>query len=48
MISLMDYGRAPFCSAAPHIEILLFEDSEWSRGRYKLECQVEELEHFRL
>ena len=30
-----------------HIEVLLFEDSEWSGGRYKMECQVEKLEHFR-
>ena len=29
-----------------HIEVLSFEDSEWSRGRYKMECQVEKLEHF--
>ena len=36
-----------------HIEVLSFEDSEWSRGpykirgRYKMEFQVEKLEHFR-
>ena len=30
-----------------HIEVLSFEDSEWSRGRYKMECQMEKLEHFR-
>ena len=30
-----------------HIEVLSFEDSEWSRGRKKMECQVEKLEHFR-
>ena len=29
------------------IEVLLFEDSEWSHGRYKMERQVEKLEHFR-
>ena len=29
-----------------HIEVLSFEDSEWSSGRYKIECQVEKLEHF--
>ena len=29
------------------IELLTFEDSEWSRGRQKMECQVEKLEHFR-
>ena len=29
-----------------HIEVLSFEDSEWSRGHKKMECQVEELEHF--
>ena len=31
-----------------HIEVLSFEDCEWSRGRWKMECQVEKLEHFRL
>ena len=30
-----------------HIEVLSFEDSELSRGRYKTECQLEKLEHFR-
>ena len=34
------------CSSL-HIEVLSFEDSEWSRGREKMECQVEKLEHFR-
>ena len=29
-----------------HIEVLSFEDSEWSRGCYKMECEVEKLEHF--
>ena len=28
-----------------HIEVLSFEDSEWSRGRKKMECYVEKLEH---
>ena len=28
-----------------HIEILSFEDSERSRGSYKMEFQVEKLEH---
>ena len=30
-----------------NVDVLTFEDSEWSRGRYKMECQVEKLEHFR-
>ena len=30
-----------------HIEVLSFEDSEWSRGRCKMDCQVEKLEPFR-
>ena len=30
-----------------HIEVLSFEDSEWSRGRQKMERQVDKLEHFR-
>ena len=30
-----------------HIELYSFEDSEESRGCYKMECQVEKLEHFR-
>ena len=30
-----------------HVEVLSFEDSECSRGRYKMECQVEKLEHLR-
>ena len=30
-----------------HIEVLSFEDSEWSRGCYKMECKVKKLEHFR-
>ena len=30
-----------------HVEVLSFEDSELSRGRYKMECQVEKLEHLR-
>ena len=29
------------------IEVLSFEDSEWSCGRWKVECQVEKLKHFR-
>ena len=29
-----------------HIEVLSFEDSEWSHGRQKMECQ-DKLEHFR-
>ena len=29
------------------IQVLSFEDSEWSHGRYKIDCQVEKLEHFR-
>ena len=30
-----------------HIEVLSFEDSEWSCGCYKMECQVEKMKHFR-
>ena len=30
-----------------HIEVLSFKDSEWRRGRCKMEFQVEKLEHFR-
>ena len=29
-----------------HIEVLSFEDSEWSHGHWKMECQVEKLKHF--
>ena len=29
------------------IEVLTFEDSEWIRGRLKMECQVDKLDHFR-
>ena len=29
------------------IEVLSFEDSEWSRGRWKMECQAQKLEYFR-
>ena len=29
------------------IEVLSFGDSEWSSGRWNIECQVEKLEHFR-
>ena len=29
-----------------HIEVLSFEDSKWSRGCYKMECQVGKLEYF--
>ena len=30
-----------------HIELLSFKDSELGRGRYKMEFQVDKLEHFR-
>ena len=30
-----------------HIEVLSFEDSEWSRVRYQMKCQVKKLERFR-
>ena len=30
-----------------HIEGLSFEDSEWGHEHYKMECQVEKLDHFR-
>ena len=29
-----------------HIAILLFKGSEWGCGRYKMECQMEKLDHF--
>ena len=35
-----------FCLSL-NIAVLTFEDSEWSRGHQKIECQVEKFEHFR-
>ena len=29
-----------------HFEVLPIKNSEWSSGRYKMECQVEKLDHF--